>query len=98
MSSRLEDVKAAIQAAVLAKDYTLAINLLVAYKLLAKCVGCVGDVEGGFHFTMTWGEDGELKISACKACVEEFALWFVSKSPNRHLFEAALRGGLYRDC
>lgn len=88
-------IVAAIQVAVLAKDYNLAINLLYEHKLTDRCVGCVCEVEGGFNFILTW-DHGELKLTTCRPCTEEFALWYVSKSPSRRMFDGALHGGLYR--
>lgn len=81
-------VLAAIQAAGLAHDYPLAISLLREYELTHLCLGCTKPIQDGF----TWKFGDRHELRTCGDCTEDFALWYVSESPMRHMFDAALHG------
>jgi len=87
----LNAVLAAIQAAAMAGDYPLAINLLREHALTHLCLGCTQHVENGFQWRFGFAEPFQI-LMTCRPCTEDFALWYVSKSPSRRMFEGALRG------
>jgi len=87
---QMSTVLAAIQAAALAGDYPLAISLLREYKLEHRCLACVGDCDEGYKWR--FGVHAQHVLFTCRSCTENFALWYVSKSPARQLFDGALHG------
>lgn len=96
-------IAAAIQAATLAGDYPLAIGLVREHQLTDRCLGCV-NVPGKDGFVWQFGgppsADGtrrdEVVLRTCYTCTEDFARWYVSKSPSRRMFDGALHGTSYR--
>lgn len=81
-----DNIQAAVQAAALACDYTLAITLVREHGLMDRCLACVGPVAAsGMRWTL--GDLGELLT--CGTCTEQFARWLVGKSPERGRLDLA---------
>ncbi len=83
------DIKAAIQAASMASNYMLAIELTVRYELTMYCIGCMGtsgpaSTKWRFRWPTstddlaTWSQE----ILTCDACVEHFTLWASKHVPE----------------